>query len=216
MNKSQGKIDLEKETQGEQGNSYSPCLKAPSFYSHIPNLLTILRIVGAPLSVWFITQNQLVVAFWIFFAVSTTDWLDGYLARRWEVTSKLGQILDPIADKLLIMSVYLALGLWKFIPIWLTALVLSRDLLILLSSSSIILTKKVVMDLAPNFIGKISTTAQMLFVGFVLARGVPVPSIPTSSIENNLMVFFLYSVAFLTILSGITYARMALGAFRKS
>lgn len=214
MKKGQGKIALEKDIQAEA--SYSPRSHASPFYKHIPNLLTILRLLGAPLCVWFIAQNQLAFAFWIFFTVSTTDWLDGYLARRWQVTSKLGQILDPIADKSLIMSTYLALGLWAFIPIWLTALVLSRDLLILLSSSGIILIKRIKMNLSPNLIGKISTTAQMLFVGVILARGVPIPSIPISSIENNLMVIFLYSVAFLTILSGITYACMALGAFRKS
>src|SRR5690606_1014747 len=120
-----------------------------------------------------------------------------------------------IADKSLIMSVYLALGLLAFIPIWLTALVLLRDLLILLSSSSILLMRRVKMNLAPTLIGKISTTAQMLFVGLILARGVPASFVPTSSIENILMVSFLYSVALLTVLSGIIYARMAMSVLRK-
>ena len=211
----QGKISLENDIQGKQENHDCSPPEASSFYKHIPNTLTILRLLGTPLSVWFIAQNQLTIAFWIFFGVSATDWLDGYLARRWQVTSKLGQILDPIADKFLIMSVYLALGFWEFIPLWLTTLVLSRDLLILLSSSGIILTRKIKVNLTPSLIGKISTAVQMLFVGLILARGVPTPSIPTSSIENNLMVFLIYSVAFLTILSGITYAHAGIKAFRK-
>lgn len=215
MKESQRKITLEKNLQGKQDDSDNPCPKASSFYRHIPNLLTILRLGSAPLCVWFIAQNQLTIAFWVFFGASATDWLDGYLARRWQATSKLGQILDPIADKLLIMSVYLTLGFGGFIPLWLTTLVLSRDLLILLSSIGIILGRRIKVNLAPNFIGKISTTVQMLFVGLLLARGTPVPSIPTSSIENNLMIFLSYSVAFFTILSGITYARAGINAFRK-
>ncbi len=214
MKESQRKIALKKELQRKQG-VFTPSFEASSFYKHIPNLLTVLRLLGAPLSVWFIAQNQLTIAFWIFLGVSATDWLDGYLARRWQATSKLGQILDPIADKFLIMSVYLALGFWEFIPFWLTTLVLSRDFLILLSSSVIILTRRTNVNLTPTLIGKISTTVQMLFVGLLLAKGAPVLSFPTSSIENNLMIFFLYSVAFFTILSGITYARTGINALRK-
>ncbi len=211
MKEGEGKIALKRDMQEKQA------FPNPSpFYKYIPNLLTILRLLGAPLCIWLIAQNQLDFAFWTFFAVSITDWLDGYLARRWQATSKLGQILDPIADKSLIMSVYLALGLLAFIPIWLTALVLLRDLLILLSSSSILLMRRVKMNLAPTLIGKISTTAQMLFVGLILARGVPASFVPTSSIENILMVSFLYSVALLTVLSGIIYARMAMSVLRKS
>lgn len=214
MKESQRKIALKKEFQRKQGISAS-FSEASSFYKHIPNLLTVLRLLGTPLSVWFIAQNQLTIAFWIFFCVSATDWLDGYLARRWQAASKLGQILDPIADKFLIMSTYLALGFWGFIPFWLTALILLRDFLILLSGSVIVLIRRTNMNLAPNFVGKISTMIQMLFAGLLLARGSPVPSFPTSSIENNLMVFFLYSVAFFTVLSGITYARTGIKDLRK-
>lgn len=215
MKEYQGKVTLGKDIQAEQEHFVSSCLNTSSFYKHCPNTLTILRLLGAPLCVWFIAHNQLTLSFWIFFAISITDWLDGYLARRWQVTSNFGQMLDPIADKFLIMSVYLALGWWTFIPIWLTALVLSRDLLILLSSCVIILMRPAKVNLAPNLIGKISTTAQMLFVGLILARGGFAPFSPTSSIENILMVSFLYSIALLTVLSGITYARMAMSTLRQ-
>lgn len=122
--------------------------------------------------------------------------------------------MDPLADKCLIMSVYLALGVWGFIPFWLVILILSRDLLILLCS--IVLIKKTNANLIPNFMGKISTTSQMLFVGLMLARGTPLSSFPTSGIETTLMILFLYSVALLTILSGVIYGRMAIGALYKS
>lgn len=215
MKEHQGKTTLGKDIQTKQEHLISSCPNTSSFYKYFPNTLTILRLLGTPLCVWFIAHNQLTVAFWIFFAVCITDWFDGYLARRWQATSKLGQMLDPIADKLLIMSVYLALGWWAFIPLWLTALVLSRDLLILLSSSGIMFMGQVKMNLTPTLLGKVSTTAQMLFSGFILARDVFASFTPTSSVENILMVSFLYSVTFLTILSGVTYGRMAISAFRK-
>ena len=215
MKKHQGKVTLGKNIQAKQEHSISSCPNPSSFYKHFPNTLTMLRLLGTPLCVWFIACNQLTVAFWIFFAISITDWFDGYLARRWQVTSKFGQILDPVADKFLIMSIYFALGWWTFIPLWLTALVLSRDLLILLSSSGIMFMRQVKMNLTPTLLGKISTTAQMLFAGFILAGDVFASFIPTSSVENILMVSFLYSVTFLTILSGITYGRVAMSAFRK-
>lgn len=216
MRKRQRKADQKNDTPRKQKDSYKPCLNVSSFYKCIPNLLTTLRLLGTPLCAWFIMQDQLPLAFWIFFAVSVTDYLDGYLARRWQATSKLGQILDPIADKFLITSVYLTLGLWEYIPFWLTSLVLSRDLLILLSSSGIILATKIKLDLTPSLIGKMSTAVQMFFVALVLAKGTSTSFFPASSIGNNLMLLFLYSVALLTILSGITYAHVAISAFRKS
>lgn len=216
MKECQRKISQKNNIHKKQEGSERPCCNTFSFYKCIPNLLTTLRLLGTPLCAWFIAQDQLVFAFWVFFAVSMTDWLDGYLARLWQATSKLGQILDPIADKFLIISVYLTLGLWKYIPFWLVSLVLLRDLLILLSSSGIIFATKIKLDFAPSLIGKVSTAIQMLFVGLVLARGVPISSFPTSSIGNNLMVLFLYKVALLTILSGLTYAHVAINAFRKS
>jgi len=184
-----------------------------SLHKHIPNLLTILRLAGTPLCIWFIAQNRLFAAFWVFFSVSVTDWFDGYLARRWQAISKFGQIMDPLADKCLVMTVYLGLGLWGFIPDWLVGLVLTRDLLILLCS--IVLIKKISANPGPNLMGKISTTAQMLFAGLMLARGAPLSSFAISGIVNNLMLLFLYGVALLTILSGLAYGRLAIGALRK-
>lgn len=214
MKKRQGGFALRKTMQEQPETQMSSPPGMPSFCKHIPNILSTLRLIGTPLSVWIIAHDQLTTAFWIFFAVCVTDWLDGYLARRWHVTSKLGQILDPLADKFLLISVYLALGLWRYIPMWATFLVLTRDFLILTISCGIILNRKVNIRLTPQFMGKVSTTFQMLFIGLVLAGEVAIPSIPTASIESILMVFFLYSMALTTILSGITYARVAYRALR--
>lgn len=182
------------------------------FYKQIPNSLTILRLLGTPVIIWLIAKEQFTAAFWIFFAVSVTDWLDGYLARRWEVTSRFGQLLDPLADKILLISLYLVLGLWGFIPLWLTIIVFTRDFLILTIGGSMIIARKGNIQLPPQLSGKISTTLQMLFIGLILAGGLKITSIPTSSIQSILMVTFLYVVALTTILSGITYAKVVFKA----
>jgi cardiolipin synthase len=166
------------------------------------------------LIIWFIAKSQLTTAFWIFFAVCASDWLDGYLARLWNATSRLGQILDPLADKFLLVSLYLFLGLWGFVPLWLTALVFIRDFLILAIGGTMILSQKGI-SLPAQFMGKISTTFQMMLIGWVLGAGSSVASFPTSSIQNRLMVFFLYVVALTTMLSGLAYAKVAFGASRE-
>ena len=186
-----------------------------SLYKHIPNCLTILRLLCPPLIIWMLARDQFFTAFWAFLAVSATDWLDGYLARRWQVTSRLGQILDPLADKFLLISLYLFLSLSGFIPLWLTVLVLLRDFLILTIGGGIIFTRKEEVRLHPQMMGKISTALQMLFVGSILVSEAPVTTIPTSSILNSLMVLLLYIVAFTTILSGITYAKLVMRYFRQ-
>ncbi|MDF3034693.1 MAG: hypothetical protein K0R76_1647 [Alphaproteobacteria bacterium] len=219
MKKRHGEATLEKATRGKIAQHQIASLGTSpagisAFYKSIPNILTILRLLGTPLILWLVAQGVFTTAFLVFFTVCLTDWLDGYLARQWQVTSKLGQILDPLADKFLLMSLYLALALWEFIPVWLTIFVLTRDVLILTISGGIILFQKVKIPLAPQFIGKLSTTLQMLFIGLILAHEVPLSSIPPSSIKGIVMVSCLYSVALTTVLSGIAYARMAFKAFR--
>lgn len=206
MNKHQEASALKKTMQMQTKSHISSPPGVFSLYKYIPNILSALRVAGMPVCVWAIAQDKLFYAFWFFFAVCITDWLDGYLARRWQVISKLGQILDPVADKLLLIAMYLALGLWGYIPMWATMFVLTRDFLILAISLGILLTRTINLPLTPHFIGKLSTTLQMLFIGLVLASGHPVSSIPTSSIESILMVSFLYGMTLTTILSGFTYA----------
>jgi cardiolipin synthase len=215
MKECQGGAALRKIIQEQTGNKGAFSSRIPSFYKYIPNALTMLRLSGTPLCLWVIAQGGLTAAFWIFFAICLTDWLDGYLARRWNASSTLGQILDPLADKFLLISLYLTLGLWGFIPLWLAGIVLIRDFLILAIGSGIILSRKLNISLVPQFMGKISTTLQMLFIGLVLVTGIPIPSVPASGIKSILMVSSLYSVALTTILSGFSYARVVFNALRK-
>jgi cardiolipin synthase len=97
----------------------------------LPNVLSLLRLAGVPLMVWLILgpQNDL-LAVLVLAAGGFTDWLDGYLARRWHQTSRVGQMLDPVADRLYIMAVVICLAVRDIVPWWLVIGLVARDVLI--------------------------------------------------------------------------------------
>ena len=99
--------------------------------SQIPNLLTLLRIAASPVMVLLLSDRAYEAALWIFLIAGITDGLDGYIAKRFGFQSELGAVLDPIADKLLILSAFVTLGGLGDIPLWLLILVAFRDLLII-------------------------------------------------------------------------------------
>src|SRR5664280_1460628 len=96
----------------------------------IPNLITLGRILLVPIVVWAIASGTMWIAFVLFLAASVSDAVDGFLAKRFNMTTELGAYLDPLADKALIVSIYLTLGVSDLIPRWLVILVVSRDILI--------------------------------------------------------------------------------------
>ena len=96
----------------------------------IPNLITLARILLVPVVVWAIASGQMLIAFLLFVAAGVSDAVDGFLAKRFGMTSELGAYLDPLADKVLIVSIYVALGITGALPRWLVILVVSRDILI--------------------------------------------------------------------------------------
>lgn len=133
----------------------------------VPNLITIGRILLVPLTVWLIVSGAFGFAFLAFIAAGVSDGVDGYIARRWNLRTELGAYLDPIADKALLVSIYVALGLQDHIPAWLVILVVSRDVLIV---GAVILSWVVnrPMQMAPLMISKINTTVQIVFACLVL------------------------------------------------
>jgi cardiolipin synthase (CMP-forming) len=98
----------------------------------IPNLLSILRLLGVPLFLWLVlgpeADGWAVV---VLFLSGFTDYLDGMLARRWHQISRLGQLLDPVADRLYVISALVAFGIREIVPWWLVAVLLARDLVLL-------------------------------------------------------------------------------------
>src|SRR6185369_9620512 len=105
-------------------------LKPGSNLSTIPNLITLGRILLVPFVVWAIASGAMWIAFVLFLVAGVSDGVDGFLAKRFNMTTVLGAYLDPLADKALIVSIYLTLGINGFIPRWLVILVVSRDILI--------------------------------------------------------------------------------------
>jgi cardiolipin synthase len=133
----------------------------------IPNLITLARILLVPVVVWAIASNQMLFAFLLFAAAGVSDAVDGFLAKRFGMASELGRYLDPLADKVLIVSIYVSLGVTDALPRWLVILVVSRDLLIVGGVIFSWLIDKPV-SVRPHPVSKLNTAAQLLLVGLVL------------------------------------------------
>jgi cardiolipin synthase len=134
----------------------------------IPNLITLARILLVPVVVWAIASNQMLFAFLLFAAAGVSDAVDGFLAKRFGMASELGAYLDPLADKVLIVSIYISLGIVDALPRSLVILVVSRDLLIVGGILFSLLIGKP-MIIKPHPVSKLNTAAQLLLIGLVLA-----------------------------------------------
>ena len=134
----------------------------------IPNLITLARIILVPVVVWAIASGELRLAFLLFLAAAVSDAVDGFLAKRFGMKTELGAYLDPLADKVLIVSIYVTLGTTGVIPLWIVILVVSRDFMIV---GAIILSWVVdrPVKIRPHFISKLNTGVQIAFAGLVLA-----------------------------------------------
>lgn len=135
---------------------------------NLPNLITIARILMVPVVVWAIASREMQVAFLLFLAAGASDAVDGFLAKRFDMASELGAHLDPLADKALIVSIYVSLGITEAIPRWIVILVVSRDILII---GGIMLAWFLgrPMTVKPLLVSKLNTAAQIVFASLVLA-----------------------------------------------
>jgi cardiolipin synthase len=168
----------------------------------IPNLLSLLRMGLTPLFIISVVNGQAVAALATFAAAGITDALDGYIARTYGQQSRLGAYLDPIADKMLLMSAYVVLavpGLHSgvLIPAWVTVLVIARDLIILVIALVTFLalgTRR----FQPNLVSKLNTIVQVVTAIAVLASGVWPRLIPAVS-------WLPYAAGASTLASGVSY-----------
>ncbi len=122
----------------------------------VPNILSALRLLGVPLFLWLILVPE---ADWLAIAVLAlagfTDWLDGYLARKWHQISRVGQLLDPVADRLYILATLIGLLLRGIVPLWFVVLLVARDLI--MSVVLMVLKRRGVTGLPVHFLGKAAT-----------------------------------------------------------
>jgi cardiolipin synthase len=134
----------------------------------IPNLITLARILAVPVMVWAIASGEMRLAFILFLAAGLSDAVDGFLAKRFNMATELGAYLDPLADKVMLVSIFVTLAVVGAIPLWLVILVVSRDILIV---GAVILSWLVdkPMVLRPLLVSKLNTVALILLALVVLA-----------------------------------------------
>ena len=134
----------------------------------LPNLITLARILLVPVMVWAIASDQMTAAFALFLIAGISDGVDGFLAKRFGMATAVGAYLDPLADKVLIVSIYVSLGVIEAIPRWLVILVVSRDILIVGG----IMLSWVLGDpitIKPATVSRLNTVAQIVLGGVVIA-----------------------------------------------
>jgi cardiolipin synthase (CMP-forming) len=164
----------------------------------LPNLITLGRLLCVPLAIWLVLLDHLAAAFWVFIAAGLSDAVDGFIAKHFDQRSELGALLDPIADKALLVSMYVTLGLAKYLPVWLVILVVFRDVLII-GGFLLVAALGHAMRWEPLLVSKLNTALQIGLIGVVLASlglGLAVP---------RLTVVLIYAVAATTTISGAGY-----------
>ncbi|MEZ5774315.1 MAG: CDP-alcohol phosphatidyltransferase family protein [Hyphomicrobiaceae bacterium] len=165
-----------------------------------PNIVSLLRILLVPLAIWLIIADRTQAAFFVFVTAGVSDAVDGFMAKRFGLQSELGAYLDPLADKLLLVSIYVALGVLGDLPSWLVILVVSRDVLIV-AALMISFMLGHPLRIRPLMISKLNTAVQIGLAaatladsGFVLGLGTLVQGL-------------VYLTALLTGLSAAAYLR---------
>ncbi len=167
---------------------------------NIPNSITLARIFSVPLIVWLILREEMFIAFVLFVLGGLSDALDGLIAKQFNLTTRLGKYLDPLADKILLVAIYITLGIKQDIPSWLVILVVSRDLLIVggIIFSYLMGTR---ITIHPVRISKINTFCQIFLAALILGAA-------AFKLELGLLqIVSVYMVAITTILSGYSYVR---------
>jgi cardiolipin synthase len=164
----------------------------------LPNFITIARLIGVPLIVWLMIADRFVEATAIFILAGISDAADGFIAKRFHAASELGAYLDPVADKALLVSVFVTLGFKGILPAWLIVLVVSRDLFII---GGLLLAYVLASPMAvkPLWVSKVNTVAQIVLIAFVLGERSGV------SIFGPFILVTIIAVAFLTVASATAY-----------
>jgi cardiolipin synthase len=168
----------------------------------LPNLITLARLFAVPGTVWLIAHGRLDWAFVLFAAAGVSDGIDGWIARRWNLRSALGAMLDPVADKALMTGAYVTLAITGMMPDWLAIIVVFRDLLIM-GGVVVLWLAGHPPQIRPLFLSKLNTVVQIGFAGLTLlvAGFGPGPGPAMDALA--------WGVAAITAASGLAYVRDA-------
>lgn len=165
---------------------------------NLPNFISLGRVVAGPLVVWLMLIEHMQWAFLIFVVAGLSDAVDGFIAKRMHLTSELGRYLDPIADKVLLVSIFITLGVQGHLPVWLVILVASRDLFIV-GGALLSFTLSHPISVKPILVSKVNTALQIALASWTLGR---------IAFDFNILSIdhaFVYGTATTTVLSGTFY-----------
>lgn len=168
-----------------------------SFIISLPNVITVIRILLTPLFVIFLQAGLHLYALLVFVVAAVSDGLDGFLARYFDQRTELGAYLDPLADKMLIVTAFIGMGVLQYLPVWLVVIVISRDVFILLGIAIFTLTETN-FEIDPSIWSKMTTCTQLFTICLVLLSSVVY-------IPDTVKMVFFFLTAGITIISGGHY-----------
>ena len=166
---------------------------------NIPNIISLCRLFAVPVIVWLILVGRMETAFWVVLTAAFSDAADGTIAKKFSMETVLGSFLDPIADKAMLVCMFVTLGYIGQIPTWLVILVVFRDALIL-GGALLFQTLTQSLKMTPLMVSKINTFAQLVLCLVVMAAG------GFGSDSGVIREVLLYTVGITTLVSGIAYA----------
>jgi cardiolipin synthase (CMP-forming) len=169
---------------------------------NVPNILTLVRLLLTPLLVILLVRRQLRPALAIFILAGVSDGLDGLIARWFDQRTVLGAYLDPIADKVLLVSTYVCLAILGAVPDWLTVIVISRDVLIVIGIAVFTLTEKQY-GIRPSMLSKLTTVVQIMTVIVSLL-------VTDMAALRSLQQVLIWMAAALTTASGLHYVYLGM------
>jgi cardiolipin synthase (CMP-forming) len=181
-------------------------LKYPRLTINVPNFITVVRILLTPLFVIFLLRDMFQIAILIFTIAGISDGLDGFIARYFNQRTELGAYLDPIADKFLLIASFVTLGVQQHIPGWLTVIVISRDIVIVMGIA-VLTVMDIKIRIHPTLVSKVTTFVQLFTVFLTLLY----PEMPSEPLTKYVM---FWVTAVLTTISGLHYMMLGLNTFQ--
>lgn len=170
-----------------------------NFNMSVPNLISLARLMAVPVMIYLILHGYYLAAFWLFVAAGVSDAIDGYIAKQMGQATVLGSYLDPLADKALLVGVYITMGQADLLPSWLVILVVFRDIVIIGGVVLLHISTDGV-RMKPLVVSKINTAAQIILVTVVLSN-LAFPQLEWSQFVSILI----YLVTATTFASGAAY-----------
>jgi len=167
-------------------------------WDQIPNTITLARLLLVPVLILVLKNENYQLALLIFLIAGISDALDGYIAKKYNFVSHFGAVLDPVADKLLLVSAYIMLAIIGQVPFWLVLAIVTRDLFIV-GGYMVVTSLMGTVTMSPSLLSKLNTLMQILLVIAILAEKAAGQDYPL------FMIVLIYIVLITTISSGVHY-----------